>query len=151
MLSCSIIYLFLRIFALILLFTPTLGLFDTLHHGRLAGLAATTVRNYPNREPFGYTDDNSTITFYEAWQQFRIEEPSDFVDIPPLAVLAIILVMFTFHIIASSSILKLILKSKSPFLPNGFYTLICPPLHYDWEFLYTQSDEKDAILKCWKR
>ena len=140
-----------RVLAIIILLTPTLGLFNTLHHGRMA---AIPVRNDLNREPFDHTVDNGIITFQEAWEQFRLHDPSEFVYIPPYAVLAIMLVMFLFHILASSCILKVKLKSKSLFIlvQEGLYTLISPPLHYDWEFFYRQSDEQDSTVKvCWKK
>ena len=112
-----------------------------------------SVRNDPNREPFDDTDDNGITTFEEAWNQFRLNDSSSFVDIPPFAVLALMLVMFIIHIPASSCILKLKLNSTSfsTLVSLGFYTLISPPLHYDWQFFYRQSDEKDSILLCWKR
>ena len=112
-----------------------------------------SVGSNSNREPFDDTDDNGTTTFEEAWDQFRLNDSSYFVDIPPFAVLALMLMMFIIHILASSYILKLKLKSTrlSTLVPCGFYTLISPPLHYDWQFFYGQSDEKDSILICWKR
>ena len=112
-----------------------------------------SVRKVPNREPFDDTDENGISTFEEAWDQFRLNDSSSFVDIPPFAVLALMLVMFIIHITSSSCILKLKLNSTSfsTLVSLGFYTLISPPLHYDWQFFYRQSDEKDSILLCWKR
>ena len=100
-----------------------------------------------------YYPIGTVVTFQEAWNQFRMNDSSDFVDIPPLAVLSTMLAMFLFHIIASPCILKQKLKSKSFFtlVSKGFYTLISPPLHFDWEFFYRQSAHEDNILMCWKR
>ena len=111
------------------------------------------VRNDPNGEPFDYTDDNGVTTFEEAWDQFKMNDSSNFVDFHPLAVLALMLMIFILHIPASSCILKLKLKSKrfSTLVPWGFYTLISPPLHYDWEFFYRENYEQDSFLMCWKR
>ena len=139
-----------RVLALILLFTPSLGLFNTLHHGRLA---AHQVGVDPVREKFDYIDGGRGVEFQEAWEQFRIDDPFEFVEMPAIAVLATMLTMFFFHIVATSSILKLKLKSKelSSLFLNSLYNLISPPLHYDWEFFYRESSEEDAILNCWKR
>ena len=93
-----------RVFALILLFTPTLGLFDTLHLGRLATLPVSANRG---GEKFDYTDGGKIIEFEDAWEQYRIDNSSEFVDMPAIAVLATMLIMFIFHIFATSSILKL--------------------------------------------
>ena len=138
-----------RVFALIILFTPFLGLFDTLHHGRLAAMSVWT----NSMEAFDYDDDGRIITFEDAWNQFRIDDSFDFVEIPALAILAMMLTMFVFHMFASTCILKLSLRARSIFsiAPHGFYTIISPPLHYDWEFFYRQSNEEKAIVKCWKR
>ena len=93
------------------------------------------------------------VEFEDAWEQHRIDNSSEFVDMPAIAVLATMLTMFFFHIFATSSILKLKLKYKglSSLFLNSLYNLISPPLHYDWEFFYRKSNEEDAILKCWKR
>ena len=116
-------------------------------------MAATSARNAMNGDAFDYADDGTIISFQEAWDPFRLDNSSEFVDIPPYAVLSIMLVVFLFHILGSLCILKDKLKSTSIFTlaPKGFYTLISPPLHFDWEFFYRQSDGQDTILLCWKR
>ena len=140
-----------RVFSLIILFTPSLGLFNTLHHGRLAAMSLR--RN--NIKTFDYSNDGMIITFEDAWNQFRIDDSSDFVEISSAAALGMVLAMFMFHVFACSCILKLALKGSSilSLLPRGFYTLISPPLHYDWEFFYMQSNEENpiAIVKSWKK
>ena len=147
---CSCCNFISRVFAVILLFVPSLGLFNTLHHGRMATIPA---RNTINGEAFDHSIDGKLITFQDSWDKLTNDDPSDFVDFPPFAIFATVLVMFLFHIFASSCTLKVKLKSTSPFsfVPDGFYTLISPPLHYDWEFFYRQGNEQDTILLCWKR
>ena len=104
-----------------------------------------------NQDVFDY-DDGSIITFYEKLNQFRIDESSDFVQIPALAVLALMFTMFIFHIFASTYILRFTVRVESilSLVSRGFYTIISSTLHYDWEFFYKQSNEK-AIVKRWKR
>ena len=127
-----------------------MGLFNTLHHGRLAALQ---VGIDPQQEHFDYFEGGKGNTLEEAWEPFRFGDASEFVDMPPLAVFALLLVMFLFHIFAISSISKQILKSKWNFslFMDSLCTIISPPLHCDWELLYRMSNEKDAITKCWKR
>ena len=136
-----------RVFAVMLLFTPLLGLFNTLHHGRLAALS---VKQDRNGEPF---DHGLNVTLHEAWEQFRIDTSSDFVELPATAVVAIMISMFILHIFVISCTLKITLNGKKTvtLLPQGFYSIISPPLHLDWEFFYRQSNMKDSISKCWKR
>ena len=114
-------------------------------------MGAIPARNEINGDAFDYSDNGSVISFQESWKQFNMNYSSDFVDIPATAILAAMLVMFIFHIFASSYILKLNSKSLSNWVTKGFYTLISPPLNYDWNFFYKQSDYEETILKCWKR
>ena len=132
-----------------MLFTPSLGLFNTLHHGKLAAMSVRT----NNMEGFDNVADGKIITFEDAWNQFRIDDSSYFVEISPLAILVMLLTTFSFHIFASACILKLSLRAES--IPSlifcGFYTMISPPLHYDWEFFYRPNNEETGIIMCWKR
>ena len=116
-------------------------------------MAAIPVRNDLIHEAFDYSDSGNITSFHDAWDQLEIEDSSDFLDIPPYAILATMSAMIMFHIIASSYTIKKSLRSRSFYTigPEGFYTLISPPLQYDWEFFYGQSHEQDTILMCWKR
>ena len=138
-----------RVFALSLLFTPSLGLFNTLHHGRMAALL---VSNERTGDAFDYAG-NQKISLQEAWNQFKIDDSSEFADIPALAVLAMMFTMLIFHLFASACILKVIFKSQniSVLALDGFYTIISPPLHYDWEFFSLTNKGEDGVVKCWKR
>ena len=131
------------------LFTPSFGLFDTLHHGRLA---STHVKN--GQRAFDYATDGSPITFSDAWEPFRLEDASHFLEMPITAVLAIMATMFVFHIFASTCVLKLSLRKRltAKLLVRGLHTLIVPPLHYDWELFYRQDlQQNSSVLTCWKR
>ena len=99
-------------------------------------------------EAFDYHDDGSIMTLQDTWNKFRIEDSSEFVEIPALAVLALMFTIFIFHILASSFILKLTSNMASL---CGFYTIISPPLYYDWDFFYRQCNKENDIVKCWKR
>lgn len=116
-------------------------------------MGAIPAKNVIDVVAFDYSDNGSIIPFQGSWEQFQLNHSSDFVDIPATSVLAILLVMFAFHIFTSSFIIKFNLKSKSlsSLVTKGFYTLISPPLHYDWNFFYKQNNDEGTILKCWKR
>ena len=135
-----------------------MGLFNTLHHGRLAALHVMpqVLRKTPyirNEDAFDYSDDGRLITFQEAWENFRINDQSDFVELPATAVIAILTTMLIFHVLASTCILKQTLKEKNGIylVSRGFQTLISPPLHFDWHFYFMDKNEVVSVQKCWKR
>ena len=130
------------------MFTPSLGLLDTLHHGRLAAIPARDgVRE------FDISLDGSKITFEQAWEPFKIDHISLFLEIPIVGVVTILASIFIFHIFGSTCILKLMKNKKAiPELTlEGFHTLIAPPLHTDWEMFYRMTDDNQSIKHCWRR
>ena len=135
-------------FAIILLFTPSLGLFDTLHHGRLASLSV-----YTGQREFNHSQNGPPVTFEDAWEPYKIGHISLFPDIPVLGVVTILAAMFLFHILGSTCLLKLTMKNIAipELVLQGFYTLITPPLHLDWEVFYRMSEWERSITECWKR
>ena len=128
-----------------------MGLFNTLHHGRLAALYVMPYSR--NEEYFDYSDDGRVITFQETWEKFRINDQSDFVELPATAVIAIMTSMLIFHVLASTCILKQTLKDQNGIylVSGGFQTLISPPLHFDWHFYFMENNKDDNVKKCWKR
>ena len=137
-----------RVFAIILLLTPSLGLFNTLHHGRLAGLP---IRR--GLRVFDRTSDFSEITFQQAWEPYKIDDIPHFVELPVVGVVIILMSLFLLHIFGSTCVFRL-LKSKTALLEliyEGFHTIIAPPLHLDWEMLYRISDGKTSVNQYWRR
>ena len=128
--------------------TPSLGLFDTLHHGRLAAVPV-----WDGEREFDISDDGSRITFQQAWEPLKIEHISLFLEIPVIGVVTILTTMLLFHIFGSTFILKLIRNQGaiSDLILEGFHTLIAPPLHFDWEMCYRLSDGMLPIKHCWMR
>ena len=132
------------------MFTPSLGLFDTLHHGRLATLPVNDVQR---RMIFDFSTNGSTISFQEAWRPLHIKNISQFLDIPIWAVLLIMAITCIFHIFAST----LIIKSRAgtnfnaKLVMEGFHSFIAPPLHFDWEYVYRRSSYKLTVLESWRR
>ena len=92
----------LRIFAVIGLFTPSLGLLDTLHHGRLG-----IIPLFEGQREFDRTADGLTITFEEAWEPFKLGNMTQFLDIPMACVVSILLTTFIVHLVAITCLLKL--------------------------------------------
>ena len=132
------------------MFTPSLGLFDTLYHGRLATLPVNDVKR---RIIFDFSSNGSAISFQEAWRPVRIKHISEFLDIPIWAVLLIISIACIFHIFGSTLIIKS--RSRTNFnaklVMEGLHSFIAPPLHFDWEYLYRSSSYKLTVLESWRR
>ena len=137
-----------RVLSIVLLFTPSLGLFDTLHHGRLA----TFHVNYGQRI-FDYSSDGLPIKFVDAWEPFILDDISDFLHMPVTAVIVIMIVMAVLHIFVSTFILKITLKKNfsAELFVHRFHSLISPPLHVDWESIYRENEHTVPVLTCWKR
>ena len=85
----------LRLLAIILIFAPALGLFDTMHHGILA---TVLVKN--GNLTFDYDDNGSPISFEEAWGQFKVEDSSVYSNVYKIVSPLLLLVVFIFHLFA---------------------------------------------------
>ena len=132
---------FSRIFSILLIFTPSLGIFDCLHHGRLAALHSD------------YSANSSAISFSKVWEPLKIKDITDFLDMPVSVVSTIFIVMVLFHIFASSLTQKIILRKplSAELLFQGLHSFISPPLHLDWELLFRQHTDANSVLFGWKR
>ena len=98
--------------ALILLLTPFLGLFNSLHHGRMASLSVLD-----GNRTYDYSENGETISFEEAWSQFRIDDSSQFFSMPLVVGLTMLSFVFFFNInLAISAISVNLIKNKSRML-----------------------------------
>ena len=127
-----------------------MGLFDTLHHGRLAILSFADGHMHSELDQL---QDGLYTTFQEAWDQHRLENVSEFLNMPTIAIAALMTSMFLLHVLVSTIILKIMPNDKafSNLVVQGFHSLISPPLHIDWEYYYRLNDKRESVLKCWKR
>ena len=133
-----------------LLFTPSLGLFDTFHHGRLGALTVNDGRD--GERKFDVSEDRSFLTFEKAWDHFRFQNASDFQNMPIIMVIGLLLSMICLHIFVSSLVIKILNRSHSicQSISQAFYSILTPPLHIDWELFYRQDGNKN-VLKSWER
>ena len=130
------------------MFTPSLGLFDTLYHGRLASLHVNN-----DERIFDESSDGLSITFFEAWEPFKIKDISEFPEMPMWVVLSVMLSLCILHVLASTYIFQATLKEKfnARHLMQGFHSYIAPPLQLDWELLYRKDEQNECVLTCWRR
>ena len=133
------------------MFTPILGLFDTLHHGRLA-----TLNIKADKDNVDDTTYFSNTTFFEALKPFRINQISKFPEMPMIGVVILTVSLCVVHIFASVWNLKILLGKNinAKLLMQGLHSFIAPPLEYDWDLLYQEYTHNKTIWtihNCWKR
>ena len=137
-------------------FTPFLGLFDSLHHGRMASLSVKE-----GNMTFDYSVNGTAISFKRAWSQFKIEDPSHFFSMPLVVGLSLLSSIFFFRILASAHVYKLAKASsndegashtkKFKCIIYGLHSFLTPPLHPDWDELFNDRNGKLTIKCCWTR
>ena len=132
-----------RVFAIVLFFTPSIGLMDTLHHLRLGQLPAY---GFGNSTHFNATHSNFWNLHY------KLDKPEDFYYFPKEAVYCIMILTPILHMMLSMLLQRKIYYrgASSPQVMEGICTLVCPPVHLDWELLFRLKGG-DTISDCWKR
>ena len=97
--------------------------------------------------------DGTAITYHDAWEPYRLDTMTDFLEIPTIWVAVIFLTMLALHLVGSSLLLSFATRHES--LPglvlDAFHTIITPPLHVDWELFYRQTSYNPSVIKSWKR
>jgi hypothetical protein len=139
-----------RVFAIILCYTPVLGLFNTNGHGKMGFLK---LKRGMSDYAHDVTHANQIVTIGQAWGNFTLDVPdvypmlNYFSLLPPL--------LFLLHWGVSLFLLScLYKKNKYPKLQivlQSLYTIIFPPVFVDWEVIYRDSDGEVLITKCWQK
>ena len=136
----------IRIFAILLFFTPSLGLMNTLYHGEF-GLNATE-------------EGESSKSFYEQWNNgsYTFDKPYDFFFIPFTSVAYTLSLMLVLHIVLDGVLKEMIyykerVTSKKWIdyihprrVVEGLHTFNFPPIHLDWENIYRKSAREDIDI-----
>lgn len=126
-------------------------MFDTLHHARLA------LKNvYDGSREFDVSDGGLTISFQEAWDEFRLDDWSHFLNMPILVTVALMTTMFVLHMFVSSTVVHYMERPArsnviSDKVLQGFHSILSPPLHLDWEYYYRNRQRDDTVVKCWEK
>ena len=140
-----------RVCSLLLYFTPSLGLFNSLHHPAFATKGATT----EYAAVFNISVNGTPIWFNELWNNHFREGPHEFYVIPSDILIFVLLLLVLAHLIASWHIQRKLYWRVKLGIPehffNALYTIICPPLSLDWEGIYRNSGGTLSIPECQKR
>ena len=133
-----------RLFFFVLLFTPNLGLFDTMHHSRIGSMMIETqVENYSDRgDPYspGSLHDvivdiftNGTVVkFGDKWEEYRLKSPEQFYHFPSAIVVATLPTLMIVHLCLSWLLREKLYYKGVKFVSlgrkilEGLYTWVCP-------------------------
>jgi hypothetical protein len=139
-----------RVFYIILFFTPRLGLFETLKFVQMGRLKGTSFPIYD------ITQRGQALTLVDVWNdKFLMMDFSEAINkVSPAALLiSIPIVLLFLH-------LAITYKINSPVLPKAYglvaklkcclYSLVCPPLFLDWIDM-VPSPELSGIGKSWNK
>ena len=170
-----------RVFAVVLFFTPNLGLLDTRHHSKSGKLCAEM-----GHVVFDFENDTA-VSFSQTWSNgYKLGDTcgekgaEDLYQFPKAAMVCAFPLLLLTHLILSflfckaiyfgfdsfnerERMLNLLISSSSGLTVNkglgwskrileNLNTLLCPPIHWDWEVLHRlKGGPSLSISECWKR
>ncbi len=136
-----------RVFALVIFFTPILGLFNILRMAEIGMLPAS------NDTVFDINASGEVKTMEEFWLlRFKLSAVSDLFSGRPawLTYLVIISSTLLFHLTLALVILSKALKLRSfEMWCSLLHTCVCPPLFLDWEHIYRAGPGQITVKRCW--
>ena len=140
-----------RVVALVLFYAPSLGLMNILYHRKLGLLEARL------EEGTHCNDNDIWSCVWNRKYKFEADQIEQFYDFPKALVGCLIPLLAAVHIVLSKLLIeKLFYKGidrKSGWVMDvieGLYTLVCPPVHLDWELIH-RLNRNTPIEECWKR
>ncbi len=117
----------IRVFFVVVFFTPTLGTFNVLQHAKMGAILATEKDPQPT---YDLWPNGTARPLVNAWDDLRFRHGSaDFLHIPLEFIYVAVPVLFATHA-AFSLFLHRHLGGR---MASALYSLICPPLFNDWE------------------
>jgi hypothetical protein len=146
-----------RLVAVLLFFTPRLGLCDTNYHGYLGNLEVeeqfrTISNNTVLYRLFDYKSNKMPIFFWQLWKKHQSLGVPQYISLPVFAYV-VPLALISFHVLMGLILLLKINKhSKVKLLKRMFHTLyafMCPPLFLDWEMIYRDSKGLTLFKDSW--
>ena len=140
-----------RVWALLLYFTPSLGLFNSLHYPTFAQIWAK-----PHElAVYNMSADGTTTWFHEKWNDHTKGKADDFYFIPSYILMSALLFLTIAHLCISWTIQRKVYQGAKLRVTEAFfdalYTMICPPVYLDWEGIYRQGGGKMQKSECWKK
>ena len=150
-----------RVWAVVLLVTPYLGLFDTLHHYNHGSKQAWPQK--ADHVVFDIGPNGTAIWFNKLWNdEYKFDSLEQFYDFSPnLLIIPLIIVLIIHpilsHLIHSEIYYKGIEPGNKKWITkvhHSLHTIISPPLDKDWELIYRLiklNGIETSVQKCWRR
>ena len=145
-----------RIFAIVLFFTPLLGLFGTLKYAQMATVSATMGYRKEGDAVHDINPETLEITYLnQTWGEFKLDSISDFCGSSTEMVatmLAVPAIVLALHITVTLYLSRKYPTGGDSCIPRyweGLYTMVCPPAFKDWTEFYGRKSEQ-SILSCWQ-
>ena len=146
-----------RLFAFMVFYAPSFGLMDMLYHRKMGLIGATNSIKCNEHEDI-YTWSCEWNTKYK----FEIETIDQFYGFPKVLIGCIPPIMVMAHITLSHLFRGQIFfkgivetnRNRMNIIVEGLYTIVCPPVHFDWELIYHHFGGKwgiTSVKACWKR
>ena len=131
-----------RVGAVVVFFTPLLGLFNVLSTSQLGALS------FSDDVVYDILSNGTTVPLQKEWAKFQIAELTDVLPRHMFYVyLGVSAAVFCIHSRLGTVIWKMVLKQDQ--LWPVLYTAITPPLFADWEEICRFNEYKISIRKCW--
>ena len=137
-----------RLFLVLLLFCPSLGIFDTMSHYTKGIMDMDKVTDLIIYQP------DTSQTYYNLWEEeYRIKYFSQAFTMSSYVVIGITTATVILHLTTSFSLFRPIYNHSGDGLTRqflrGIHTLVNPPLFCDWEEFYRNSNFSMEILNAW--
>ena len=145
----------MRVFAVALLFTPFLGLFDSTSHAIMGQYGFKATECSASRcfdRVFDVGENGTIISLNDTWNPLQIKDIDEFIGMPsftPIVTLSLIVVI---HLTLACYLLRPLQKHAGKLFLQSIFTLICPPMFADWEEFqrcYPGSDIAESWEKSW--
>ena len=146
-----------RVFAIMIFYAPSLGLMDMLYHRKMGLIGAT--------KGIKCNEGEDTYIWSCEWNtkyKLEIEKIDQFYGFPKVLIGCIPPIMVMAHIALSQLFREKIFfkgigrpnRNRMKVIFEGLYTIVCPPVHFDWELIYRLHGGKSgntSVKECWKR
>ena len=134
----------IRVFAVVILFTPLLGLFDTMSHLKLSkyNFYVSPLR------VFDVGIDGRLQMLDATWNNTNIDIQE--LTVPGTTAIIALPIIVAIHLACGCFLLKPLQRHKGRLFLQSIFSLVCTPIFADWEEFQRCFPGTD-ILECWKK
>jgi hypothetical protein len=144
-----LVSLSVRVFTIVLCYTPILGLFNSNYHEKLGVVEVDRLKDIV---AYDVGDNDELVTFEQAWDKLRLNNSEWF----PTTVMFSFLppILFILHWIVSFILLSHLQKksnqSQIKRMSECLHSVLYPPVFINWETVYRDCKGEISIHQCWQ-